>query len=54
MAVKNIKYDVPVPKGYTARIADLRERGYTIKTEMVTKKNDDGHTVNFAKYRMEV
>ena len=37
----------------SARIADLRERGYTIKTETVTKKNDDGHTVNFARYSLE-
>lgn len=38
----------------SARIADLRERGYSIRTQRCKKKNAEGHTVNYARYRLEV
>lgn len=37
-----------------ARINDLRNRGYAIKTVRETKKYDDGATVTYARYYMEV
>lgn len=36
----------------SARIADLKERGHNIKTTMVTRKNSEGHTVNYAEYSL--
>lgn len=36
----------------SARIADLKMRGCEIKTTMVSKKNADGNTVNFAQYSL--
>lgn len=36
-----------------ARINDLRNRGYAIKTVRETKKYDDGATVTYARYYME-
>ena len=38
----------------SARIADLRERGYSIRTQRCKKKNAEGHTVNYAEYSLEV
>lgn len=37
----------------SARIADLRKRGWPITSEMATTKNRYGHTTNYAVYRME-
>lgn len=37
----------------SARISDLKKRGWPITTEMATGKNRFGHTSNFAVYRME-
>lgn len=37
----------------SARIFDLKERGYSIKKIMCVKKNDEGNTVQFAKYMFE-
>ena len=37
----------------SARIFDLKERGYAIKKIMVVKKNEEGNTVQFAKYMFE-
>jgi len=37
----------------SARIADLRKRGWPITSEMATAKNRYGHTTNYAVYRME-
>lgn len=36
----------------SARIADLRARGYEIETEIQTSKNRYGHSVGFARYRL--
>lgn len=33
-----------------ARIFDLKEKGYSINKIMCVKKNDEGNTVQFAKY----
>lgn len=38
----------------SARISDLREMGYDIKTENETKKNRYGVTVTYARYKLEV
>ena len=37
----------------SARISDLRDKGYPIKTTIVTKKNKEGNACNFAEYRLE-
>lgn len=37
----------------SARISDLREMGYNIKTEMKKSKNRYGHTVRYARYSLE-
>lgn len=37
----------------SARIWDLRDRGYEINKQMVTKKNAEGNSVSFAVYRLE-
>ena len=37
----------------SARISDLRKRGWPITSEMATAKNRYGHTTNYAVYRME-
>ena len=36
----------------SARISDLRKRGWPITSEMATAKNRYGHTTNYAVYRM--
>ena len=36
----------------SARIADLRKRGWPITSDMATAKNRYGHTTNYAVYRM--
>ena len=35
-----------------ARISDLREQGYSIATNTITRKNRYGQTTNFAEYRL--
>lgn len=35
-----------------ARIADLREDGYEIKSELVKAKNKQGKTVTFSRYKL--
>lgn len=37
----------------SARIFDLKERGYAIKKIMCVKKNEEGNTVQYAKYMFE-
>ena len=37
----------------SARIADLKDSGHVITTEMVEGKNRDGDRVRYARYRME-
>lgn len=37
----------------SARIADLKQDGVTIKTEMEKRKNRFGKTVRYARYRLE-
>lgn len=34
----------------SARIFDLKEKGYDIRTIMCVKKNEDGNVVQYAKY----
>lgn len=41
-------------KRLSARICELRENGYAIKTEMVSCRNRRGRVSNFAKYSLEV
>ena len=36
----------------SARIHNLRKKGYPIVTEMCTKNNADGHAVNYARYKL--
>ena len=36
-----------------ARVAELKDEGYQITSEIVQKKNRFGETVRFAKYRLE-
>lgn len=36
----------------SARIADLRELGYQISTEMETRKNRYGHYTTYARYKL--
>lgn len=36
----------------SARIFDLRERGYDIETITCFKKNEEGNVVNYAKYKL--
>lgn len=36
-----------------ARISDLKEEGYSFKTEIVKQKNRYGKVVRFAKYTLE-
>jgi hypothetical protein len=36
-----------------ARVCDLRDMGYEVKTTMVTKKNRYGEPVSFASYSLE-
>lgn len=36
----------------SARIFDLRDRGYEVSKQMVTKKNAEGNSVSFAVYRL--
>lgn len=36
----------------SAIIFDLRKEGYAIKTEIVTRKNEDGNTINYAEYSL--
>lgn len=35
-----------------ARIADLEGRGYAIRHELVFDKNEDGHTIHYARYSL--
>lgn len=37
----------------SARIKDLRNEGHLIKTIRCEKLNKEGHTVSYAKYRLE-
>ena len=37
----------------SARIADLKADGYTIRTDTERRKNRFGKTVRFARYRLE-
>ena len=37
----------------SARISDLRDLGYSIKTEMIKTKNRYGHTVMYGRYSLE-
>lgn len=37
----------------SARIHDIREMGYEVTTIQESKKNDDGHVVNYARYVLE-
>lgn len=37
----------------SARIFDLKEQGYDIRTIRCVKKNDEGNVVQFAKYVLE-
>ena len=37
----------------SARIKDLRERGYMIRTNRIVRKNEDGTTKNYAEYSLE-
>ena len=37
----------------SARISDLRKRGWPITSEMASAKNRYGHNSNFAVYRLE-
>lgn len=36
-----------------ARIAEIKEEGYPVKTEIVTAKNRHGDKIRFARYRHE-
>ena len=36
----------------SARIFDIRKRGYMVGVTQVTKKNDEGNTVTYAKYTL--
>lgn len=36
-----------------SRITDLKRAGFTIHKEMETKKNRDGDSVRYARYRLE-
>lgn len=36
-----------------SRINDLKKQGYSIKSEMVSKKNYKGETIRFARYSLE-
>ena len=40
-------------KRLSARICELREMGYPIKTDMIACKNRRGRISNFAKYSLE-
>lgn len=37
----------------SARIADLKDDGYAIRTEMETRRNRFGKSVRYARYRLE-
>lgn len=37
----------------SARIFDLRDSGYAITTTICVGKNREGHTMQYAKYRLE-
>lgn len=39
-------------KRLAARIADLKKRGYAIRSEIVTGKNRDQETVTYARYSL--
>ena len=41
-------------KRLAARINDLRKSGYSIKTEMVSMRDEDGEIVRYARYRKAV
>lgn len=36
-----------------ARIAEIKEEGYAVKTEIVTAKNRHGEKIRYARYRHE-
>ena len=40
-------------KRLSARIKELRDMGYPIKTDMISCKNRRGRTSNFARYSLE-
>lgn len=40
-------------KRLSARICELRDMGYPIKTDMISCKNRRGKTSNFARYSLE-
>lgn len=50
-------YEAYIDLGITqlaTRVKELKEQGYTFKTEWVTKKNRYGKNVSFKKYKLEV